>query len=259
MRLSWTRRAGAVFLAGSLSGCGTMAEPVDATGLDGTAWVLSGLSGRVPVAPAIPTLQFAGGLVSGSDGCNRYSGPYTVTGTALRIGPSLAATQMACPPDVATQARAYLSVLRSADSHRIADGRLELLAADGQVLATFAVQSRSLAGTAWRITGINNGKGGVVSVLPDTTVTLSFSADGRASGSAGCNDYTGAYRAEGSTLAFAQAAATRKMCMQPAGVMDQEQRFLNALVTVATARVEGERLELRTAAGALAVSAVRGE
>lgn len=49
------------------------------------------------------------------------------------------------------------------------------------------------------------------------------------------------------------------MCMQPAGVMDQEQQFLNALVTVATVRAEGERLELRTVAGALAVSAVRGE
>jgi heat shock protein HslJ len=36
--------------------------------------------------------------------------------------------------------------------------------------------------------------------------------------------------------------------------MEQEQQFLKALGTVATARLEGERLELRTATGALAAT-----
>jgi heat shock protein HslJ len=44
------------------------------------------------------------------------------------------------------------------------------------------------------------------------------------------------------------------MCPQPAGLMEQEQQFLKALQTVATARFEGDRLELRTADGAMAAT-----
>jgi heat shock protein HslJ len=44
------------------------------------------------------------------------------------------------------------------------------------------------------------------------------------------------------------------MCTKPEGVMEQEQQFLKALETVATARFEGDRLELRTAEGALAIT-----
>jgi hypothetical protein len=42
------------------------------------------------------------------------------------------------------------------------------------------------------------------------------------------------------------------MCVQPEGIMEQEQQFLKALDTVTDARFEGNRLELRTASGALA-------
>ena len=37
-------------------------------------------------------------------------------------------------------------------------------------------------------------------------------------------------------------------------MMEQEQQYLKALQTAATARFEGERLELRTADGALAAT-----
>jgi heat shock protein HslJ len=44
------------------------------------------------------------------------------------------------------------------------------------------------------------------------------------------------------------------MCAEPDRIMEQEQQFLKALTTVATARQEGDGLELRAADGALAVS-----
>jgi len=56
------------------------------------------------------------------------------------------------------------------------------------VLATFAMQSQLLAGSSWRAMGINNGKGGVASLVAGTNVTLVFAADGEASGSAGSNN-----------------------------------------------------------------------
>jgi heat shock protein HslJ len=74
------------------------------------------------------------------------------------------------------------------------------------------------------------------------------------SGSAGCNNYTAQYKLEAASLTIGPAAATRKMCVNPERIMEQEQQFLKALETVATARFEGDRLELRTATGALAAT-----
>lgn len=78
----------------------TAATP-DPVQLGGT-WVVQSLRGHaVPAgtdAPAAPHLVFdaAQGRVTGSTGCNRLFGPYTATGTRLRLGP-LSTTRMACP------------------------------------------------------------------------------------------------------------------------------------------------------------------
>lgn len=258
MNTRWPCMAGTPVLALLLAACGAMATDSDAPGLDGTAWVLSTLTGRTLDGTTAATLDFADGRIAGSDGCNRYSGPYSAQGGRIEVSSQLAATQMACAPAVMEQARAYLAALGAARSYRIDGGRLELLAADGAVLATFASQSQTLAGTSWRATGINNGRQAVTSLAPDTQVTMSFGTDGRASGSSGCNRYTAGYAQDGAALKFSQAVGTRMMCAQP-GVMEQEQRFLVALGAVAGARIEGNRLELRTAAGALAASFVRAD
>ena len=244
----------ALALTGLLTACATQAPAAQLPPLDGTEWVLAGLPGRTLVGDSSVTLQFAGDRVTGSDGCNRYSGGYSVKGAVLTVGPQLAATQMACPPEVMAQAQAFVSALTAARSYRVKDGRLELLSADGATRATLTAQPRALAGTAWHVTGINNGRGGVASVVKDSSVTMAFGPDGVASGSAGCNQYTTRFQTAGPQLTFAQPAVTRKMCARPDGVMEQEQQFLSALATVTSARREGDRLELRTASGALAIS-----
>lgn len=147
-----------------------------------------------------------------------------------------------------------MDALTRARGHRVTAGQLQLLAADGTVLATFTAQSESLAGTSWNVTGYNNGKQAVVSVLNGTTLTMTFASDGKVSGSAGCNRYSAPYTMEGQKLTIGSAAATRMMCAKPEGVMEQERQFLKALETVATARFEGDRLEMRTAGGELAAT-----
>jgi heat shock protein HslJ len=252
--MSFPRRAVAFALALLLAACAAMTSSADAPDLNGTAWVLASLPGQTLLADAVPTAQFEGGRVQGTDGCNRYFAPYTRTGSALQVGERGGMTMMACPPAVTRQAEAFMKALTGARSYRVADSRLQLLAADGAVLATLAAQPKSLAGTSWRVTAYNNGRQAVVSTLTGTNLTMAFSNDGRVSGSAGCNTFTGPYTADGGKLSFGPAAATRRMCVQPEGVMEQEQRFLAALRTVATARFEGDRLELRTADGALAAT-----
>jgi len=254
MRTIKTLLAG-VLLAVSTPGCAAVPSP-DAPPLEGTAWVLTELPGRTLHGDPPATLRFEDGKAGGHDGCNRYTVRFATRGPAIDMSMPGASTQMACPPEVMQQAQAYMAALNGAKSYRVVDGRLQILGGDGQPLATFAPQSTELAGTSWRATGINNGKGAVASLVKDSTVTLAFGADGRASGSAGCNNFTSAYEYGAPQLTFKAAAATRKMCADE-GVMEQEQAFLKALESVAIARMEGNRLELRRADGALAASFVR--
>lgn len=240
-----------------LGGCSMMsAGNPDPAPLDGTAWILSELPRRALAPGPAVTLRFADGKAQGSDGCNRYSAPYKAAPGKLAISSQGVSTMMACAPDVMQQAAAFMAALNSARAWRVEGRQLVLAAADGRTLASFTAQDTALAGTSWRVTGINNGKQAVVSVLPGTSVTLAFAADGRATGSAGCNTFNASYESEGARLRFGQMATTRKMC---AGTrtMDQELAFVRALQTVTTARIDGDRLELRNADGALAVSATR--
>jgi heat shock protein HslJ len=248
----------AAILAASLliAACTAMSPAGSPPALNGTAWVLSSLPGHALRPDVTATARFEAGRVQGTDGCNRYTAPYTASGSTVEVGPRGASTQMACPPEVMKQAEAFVGALSRARTYRVVDGQLQLQAADGTVVATFTAQSQSLAGTSWRVTGYNNGKQAVVSVLSGTTLTMAFSGDGKVSGSAGCNRFTAGYTADGQKLTFTPAAATRMMCAA-AGVMEQEQQFLKALETVATAQFEGDRLELRTTTGALAMTLTR--
>jgi heat shock protein HslJ len=253
----WTDsiRAGITVFAGLLSvaGCAAVPPAAEPPSLDGTAWTLASLPGTAPVAGATPTVEFAGGRIAGTDGCNRYTGSYEVVGGVLRVS-RLASTMMACAPDVAAQAKAFTDALAAAHTFGVADGRLELRGADGTLRAALDAQSLDLSGTSWRATMINNGREAVVGVLAGTTVTLEFREDGKAGGSAGCNRWNAGFRSGARALSFTRPMTTRMACPEPPGAMEQERNFLQALETVAVARREGDRLELRRADGALAVS-----
>jgi len=223
--------------------------------LDGSAWTLAWVPGFELPAQPLATLRFDGGRASGSDGCNRFTTPYTRNGSQLQFGAKAAATLMACPAEVMQVANAVGALLAETRSYRVENDTLTMLGADGKPLARLKELANRLAGTSWQVTGVNNGRQAVTGVLSGTSLTLAFGNDGKLSGSAGCNNFNASYRADGDTLKIDAPAATRMMCAQPEGRMAQEAQFLAALASSATARREGDRLELRTAGGALAVSA----
>ena len=237
----------------ALAGMDSSNEPA---ALNGTAWTLSALPGRALVPGSQVTLQFANGTIQGTDGCDRYHGPYTAHADGFRLSGNVASTTMACPEPLMQQATAFIGALSQARAARIEGHQLALLDANGEVLATFAPQNRDLSGTAWQVTGYNNGKRAVISLLNGSTLTMAF-ADGNMSGSAGCNTYRAAYTASGKSVSIGNVAATKKMCAQPQGAMEQEAAFLKALADAAVVRIDGDRLELRSGAGALMVTAVR--
>lgn len=256
---SFLRQAALMLAAGALvAACSGTSHAPGQSELNGTAWVLASLPGQSLLPDVTATARFEDSRVQGTDGCNRYSMSYTADGSKLRVDPRGPATQMACPPPVMEQAEAFTHALARAASYRVVGGQLQILANGGAVLATLDPQSQSLAGTSWRVTGYNNGKEAVVSVIAGTELTMAFSDDNKAAGSAGCNRYHTAYTLQGQKLTFGPVAATRKMCGAPERIMEQEQEFLKALETVAAMRAEGQKLEMRTAAGALAVTLTRG-
>lgn len=81
-----------------------------------------------------PTAAFGSdGTLSGSGGCNTFSGPYSADGKHVRIGP-LAATQRACdgPKGANEQETGYFAALESATTVDQVGDELALLNAKGQ-------------------------------------------------------------------------------------------------------------------------------
>jgi copper homeostasis protein (lipoprotein) len=124
----------------SLSRHGHCGSSSDNRTLRGTNWKLVRL-GEAPVAvsagQAEPQLVFATDAlqVSGSGGCNRITGGFTLKGDRLHLGPQ-AGTMMACVNGMEQEQR-FLSALNRVERYRISGQQLELLDGSGAVLARF--------------------------------------------------------------------------------------------------------------------------
>ena len=88
--------------------------------------------------------------------------------------------------------------------------------------------------------------GNLKDVLTDTRITAEFvSSEGAVKGSAGCNSYSGSYEVEDSQLSIpGPIAVTEMYCMEPVGVMDQEQQYLEILQTAESYSVENGELQI---------------
>ncbi|MBK8047193.1 MAG: META domain-containing protein [Anaerolineales bacterium] len=226
--------------------------------LAGTRWVLSSLNGQLPLPGDGITLEFgADGNASGSDGCNRYSVPYTVKGSSLTFGASTGiTTMMACPEVVMTQATAYMDMLASVDKFDARGNQLTLVSG-AKIVATFVAAGQDLAGTSWTVTAYNNGNEAVTSPIEGADLTINFDDDNRVAGNSGCNDFFASYLTSDNAILIGSIGSTRRFCEEPAGVMEQEAQFQAALQSATTYSVSGNRLELRNGADAIAVQAVR--
>jgi heat shock protein HslJ len=232
--------------------------------LVGTLWGFAGFieangTARSALAGTEITATFdEAGTLAGSSGCNNYSTTYEASGDQMTISGPIASTMMMCPtPGVMEQEAEYLAALETVSSYRIEAKQLTLFNAQGQAILTYAVQEPTLlVGIQWDVIGYNNGKGGVVSVAIGTELSALFSQDGTLAGSAGCNNYNAAYEVDDASAAEGEisigpAASTRMMCPEPDGIMEQEALYLAALETAEVFRIQGDRLQLRTAEGSL--------
>lgn len=243
--------------AWALAGC-SLIGAAQGGSLEGVTWrlasyVADGSTVTVPAGVAA-TATFANGQVSGHNGCNTYSGPYQASGSSLTIGP-LASTLMACGPIQSEVESAFMTQLQAAGSYSATATELIIFDASGAKTLMFTAQpAATLAGSAWNVTGYNNGKEAVVSVAADSTITLIFGADGTVSGNASCNSYNGSYQTDGDALTIGPLATTRMACASDE-LNAQEAQYLAALQASATYDISNDQLTIRDAGGAMQVTA----
>lgn len=240
----------------ALGACGEASTGDSAVALPGTQWDLDvGALGGAGSGDVSSFLAFEDdGRVRGSDGCNDFSGTYEADGTALRFG-ALASTQRACAgaaQEVATKVSAALTRVRSfqarADTLVLKDGA-------GDPLLRYRAATAGVAG-AWDAVSVLYDDA-IRGVLDGTTLTADFGADGKVTGSGGCNTFTGPYEVTGSTLRIGPLGATRKACTEPEGVSAQEAGYLAALQSVVRSEQAGPKLTLFNAKGQMAVTLTR--
>ncbi len=106
--------------------------------LSGTRWVAQSIEGA-PVAYRTPTIEFAADRISGTGGCNRFFGGYTISGDRISFG-GVGATEMACEPVVMAQEAAFHTALSSAQTYRREGETLILSSSAGEALVFRAAQ-----------------------------------------------------------------------------------------------------------------------
>jgi len=69
----------------------------------------------------------------------------------------------------------------------------------------------------------------LIKPIPEIDLNLNFDKEGRFTGFAGCNTFSGRYVTDGVQIIFKDFLGTSLTCQQPDGLMDQEARYLQWL------------------------------
>ncbi|HEY1302690.1 MAG TPA: META domain-containing protein [Vicinamibacterales bacterium] len=198
--------------------------------LEGTHWRATELAGK-PTSTQDPKreayLQVQAGRVSGSDGCNRFTGSYQLNGDRVTFG-QMAGTQMACLNSSATEGP-FRDALKNASRVTIAGDRLDLFDAAGTRLATFAAGSQpststaspGLAGTSWQLVKFQGGDDTTLTPDDRAKYTIEFADGGQLTARIDCNRGRGTWKSTGpSQIEFGPLALTRAQC--PAGSLHDQ-------------------------------------
>ncbi len=128
------------------------------------------------------------------------------------------------------------------------------VAAHGQTGRSMSTDQRVLTGIDWRLVSLGPA-GSEAPVVVGTTVTLKFGEDNRASGSTGCNSFSGTYQVRGDNISFSRLVSTRRACLDQ-NANEQEQRFLSTLGAANRFRLSKGRLTILSDRGRSALNFV---
>lgn len=248
-----------------MSACGSDPAPaakrpagtVTGSELADTGWRLTSYSGNGSTTDAVD------GAVAGIDfvdsrnfvastGCNTVTGSYQARAGSLTFTPG-PMTKRACESDALTaQEDAMVLNLQEVASASREGDTLTMKDSGGDALLTFTEQRRTLEGSSWTVTGVNNGNQAVQGVPDGAVPTMQFAADGTVTGSTGCNSYNGTWLQSGRSLTISDVASTKVACEGEAATV--EQQFLAALGRVSSLRPSPGALDLLDDSGATQLS-----
>ena len=216
--------------------CKAKEQPFDPAQLEGY-WVLKTLDGqdaKTLFSGALPTIQFdlKEMRVSGTGGCNRYSGAFELKNNLLSAS-KVAATQMACLGE--NKEGEFLSKLDQPNVISVVNNVLTFTSEDGKITLEFEKGEApvvetvfdKLSGT-WNLTEI--GEKPVADVFKGEGAkipSLTFDFDkGLLSGTAGCNNYNAPFVYDNGLIIVSPARSTKMACQNLAG----ETQYLNSLI-----------------------------
>jgi heat shock protein HslJ len=231
--------------------------------LPGTRWNLETLNGHALIPDSRITANIsekAPGGIGGIAGCNSYGLLVELVDDQvvhLKYLDILAiVTDLGCAPkELMVQEREYLETLRSVTTYKVSDDRLELKNQAGEVVLVFHQDPTeidlALLGRSWRLETLKG-----QALIPNSRITATFSETNVVSrfyvhGNAGCNPYSFPLELEKNQITHltpSQDAGYRRIS-ECAGLMEQEEEYIAALLSVASYEVSYERLELKNQAG----------
>lgn len=107
------------------------------TELTDRTWQLSTLDGAELVEGTSIDMTLEEDTVSGSAGCNSYTGPATYGDGDMTLGPDFAATLMICDDATSAQETKYLNTLAQVTNYELESEELLLQDDQGVTIATF--------------------------------------------------------------------------------------------------------------------------
>ena len=107
--------------------------------------------------------------------------------------------------------------------------------------------SNQLSGTSWKLISYADNK-----PLAGKDMTAEFDAR-EIRGSASCNSYFGTYNLKGDQISISGLGWTEMACMDPEGIMEQEQTIMKMLSESSSFFIQGDSLQITTSAGELLI------
>ncbi|MEN3952484.1 META domain-containing protein [Iodidimonas sp. SYSU 1G8] len=132
----------AVLPLGACAGTQADADSADPAALTGRTWQVEDIAAAGIIDRSHMTLTLGpDGRASGDTGCNRFGGPYNLSGAALSFG-DMMSTRRGCAPALMEQERRYLDALKGVSSWSLRpDGALLLQGAGGPILYRLEAES----------------------------------------------------------------------------------------------------------------------
>lgn len=249
--MCWASLLLTIFLASCGQPSDLAQQIINTADLNKTEWILSSLNGQPLIANSNITLTFNDGNLGGYGGCNWYGSTYTATTGTLSIG-GIGGTQRGCdtPFGVLQQEATYYDALKQVAMYQVVNNRLEMKNRADEVglvftqKEQFAMNPADLVGTKWQLHAINQKP-----LLPNSTISLSFTGADTISGFAGCRGYTGTYEANGDNIRFPSIGMTETECDKGEAILVQEGQYTTDLSEATDYRLSKDQLEIFTAPG----------